>query len=167
MNIFKKWVSGDFVQVDVITDNLFLDNKQFCVAGTKNLTLAPDGGIYPCQAFYFFGADKISTAYDFDGFSKNGESLLTMCKKCDANNCKKCFYLNKMCTDEKRVPFELHCVKVNLEQRASCRLIGMIENAKLRLPFDINTRIRCSSDLDPLISLRGETFVTKGLNRIL
>ena len=105
--------------------------------------------------------------YDFDNSFKNSECFLTMCKKCEVNNCKKCFYLNNKTTAEKNVPFELHCVKTNLEQRASCKLLQKIDHNKLQLPFDINASIRCSSNLDPLISLRGETFITNGFNQII
>ena len=95
------------------------------------------------------------------------ESLLSMCDKCNVNSCKKCSFLNQKNTDEKKVPFESHCVKANLELKASVNLVRMIEDDKIELPFDINRSIYCSRNLDPLITLRGDSFISKGLNSIL
>lgn len=164
--VYEHWKIGDYVQIDVITDNLFLGSKRFCLSGINEFTLAPDGGIYPCQAFYFAGVNRMFTLDDLLYALPKNETILTMCKKCEVNKCKKCFYLNKVCTDEKVVPFEMHCVKANLEQRASFKLLEKIKSSDTKLPFDINTRIQCSEDLDPLISLRGDTFVTKKLSKL-
>lgn len=164
--LFEKWKSNRFVQIDIITDNLFLEKKAFCSAD-NSLTLAPDGYFYPCQAYYFYNNSRISSIDDYDNETRMQASLLSMCDKCNVNSCKKCSFLNQKNTDEKKVPFESHCVKANLELKASVNLVRMIEDDKIELPFDINRSIYCSRNLDPLITLRGDSFISKGLNSIL
>jgi CXXX repeat peptide maturase len=163
--IYDLWVQGNYVQIDIITDNLLLEKKHFCEAGVNNITLAPDGYVYPCQAFYFSGEGRLSNIDDFSRDKCQDVLLLTMCQKCGANNCRKCGYLNGRCTDEPVVPFELHCVKTNLDQSASCNLLKKIKQAQLALPFDINREIRPSNDLDPLITLRGDSFVNGKISK--
>ncbi len=163
--VFSEWSCGHYIQIDVITDNLLSDKKSFCLAGERNLTFAPDGNIYPCQAFYFNDSYCLGEVSSLKDLSKSN-IFLTMCNKCEANNCKKCLFLNNKTTSEKDVPFELHCIKTNLELLASCSLLHKIRDASLVLNFDINDRIRASKDLDPLISLRGNSFINKGYNDI-
>jgi len=164
--IITKWKENSFVQIDVITDNLFLDKKTFCSA-VNSMTLAPDGYFYPCQAYYFHNNSRIASIDDFEDIPRMRANSLSMCNKCEVYSCKKCAFLNQKTTCENAVPFESHCIKANLELKASVNLLRMLEDEGITLPFDINKSLRCSRDLDPLITLRGDSFITKGLNSIL
>lgn len=58
--IEAEYVSGHPVQVNILTDRIFLDDMNNCNAGHESITLAPDGKYYVCPAFYLEDADDNS-----------------------------------------------------------------------------------------------------------
>ena len=164
--VYKNWIVGRYIQIDVITNSLFTDERTVCLAGTSSFTVSPAGDIYPCSAYYYAGKKKLGNVWATMAPIDTTHPNLLMCQRCEVNNCNKCNYLNEMVTYEKHVPFEAHCVKANLELNASCKLLHMIKDNNIRLPFDVNDRIRESRCLDPLIDLRGDTFINKGLYKV-
>lgn len=156
--IVDLWSNGHYTQINMVTDNIFLTEKEFCSAGENQWAVAPNGGIYSCIGEYMLNRSAIANILDSPEISrlyKNHKTLL-MCKRCNVKCCKKCYVLNKELTSETDAPFEIHCVKSNLELQASVEIVGKIKLLGLKLPFDINQELCESKFLDPLIDLRGE-----------
>lgn len=164
--LLEEWMRSHFVQIDLLTNTLFTDNRIFCDAGTRQITVAPNGDLYPCSAYFFNGDKKIGNIFDNNVFEFESEKQLLMCKKCKVINCNKCSFLNRKKTLEKQVPFEAHCVKANLEYNASVDFMDKLKKEKIELPFEIKDGLNKTDELDPLLTLRGDSFVNNKLHTI-
>jgi CXXX repeat peptide maturase len=162
--IYKNWLIGNYIQIDIITNNLLLDEKAYCMAGVTNFTVSPTGEIYPCSAYYYNKQRLLGSVENQQLNVSETMPQLIMCNHCSSEFCNKCSYLNEQSTLERLVPFESHCVKANLEARVSYRLKSKIIENDMHLPFDINTRLLDVEHLDPLIKLRAGAFSNRGLN---
>lgn len=94
--------------MNLLTDRIILNKMNNCNAGFSHLTLAPNGLLYVCPAFY---ADKKNhqskyPEYDFclgemcNDIHIPNESLYKLensplCRTCDAFQCRRCIWLNK------------------------------------------------------------------------
>lgn len=160
--IVNMWEANRYIQIDIITDNLFADRKIKCSAGINSFTLAPNGQVYSCIAHYYNNEKGINNLNNILEYKKTFPSLL-MCKSCEVFKCNMCSYLNQQLTLEPSVAFELHCVKANMELNATVIIRNAIHEKNLNLPFDINDRIRKSPCVDPLIAIRGDTYANQKL----
>lgn len=87
-------------------------NDNYCLAGTNDLTLAPNGKFYICPAFYHNFTD------DDIGDIENGiyvkdpilfsNSKTADCGKCNVN-CMRCKYINIKCTYAINIPADIQC----------------------------------------------------------
>lgn len=159
--LFEEWTKQNYLQIDVITDNLFLTKHNFCSSGLYQWSVAPDGNLYHCIGSFFDGdpaIEKVSPNIDIQKLLSSHVDL-TVCNSCTANHCKKCYHLNKKNTEELDVPFEIHCVKANLELTVSARFLNTIQSHGMILPFDVKRRLNPPEYLDPLVELYGEDSV--------
>ena len=136
------------LQLSCLTDRLQLDAPADCDAGIKHATVAPDGQFYLCPGFYF---SRKAVGYGQTPFTdidsvlathqlpiKNRELLQrdhsVLCTKCDAFQCKRCVWLNKLTTLELNTPSREQCVMAHLERNASRELLtplGIDDNDSL------------------------------------
>lgn len=114
-------------EINVLTDRLVLKEMGNCQAGVDNLSLAPDGNLYICPAFYY--SEKLGTVLGSftSGFEIKDQYLLErenapICLECDAFQCKRCVYQNKLGTTEFNTPTAMQCKISHLEREKSYQL---------------------------------------------
>lgn len=155
----KLYVEGKTPQLNLLTDRMMLDKMNNCNAGDENITLAPDGKIYVCPAFYLtdenedygLGKSKFSIGDLENGlYIKNPQlyklSYAPLCRNCDAYQCKRCVWLNRKTTYELNTPSHEQCVVSHLERNESRELLANIRKNGIFLP---DKEIKEISYLDP------------------
>ena len=141
------YVAGKTPQLNLLTDRMMLDGMNNCNAGSESITLAPDGKFYVCPAFYLaddeedygLGKSKVSVGSLAEGLDiKNPQlyklSHAPLCRNCDAYQCKRCVWLNRMTTYEVNTPSHEQCVVAHLERNASRALLTDIRKHGTFLP---------------------------------
>jgi len=132
--LFTFLKNEDHREVNVLTDRIFLNQMDNCFAGERNFCLAPDNKLYICPAFYFNGKKGMDLGEE--GKNSSEESMVRyekafMCQECDAYQCNRCVYENKMRTGEYNVSGELQCKKAHIEREESrCLLERLKANGK-------------------------------------
>lgn len=123
-------------ELDVLTDRLYIDYMDNCYAGEKSLTLSPDGEIICCPAFYFSPlSKKYDGITDFESqYNTTKLDKSPICKECDAYQCERCIYLNKVRTSEYNIPSELQCLKAHRERE----LTLFLKNELLKIEGSLN-----------------------------
>ncbi len=144
------YITGHNVQVNVLTDRVFLENMNNCNAGYETITLAPDGNFYVCPAFYY-DEKSFHIGNLVDGINVKNPQLYkreyaSLCRKCDAFQCRRCVYLNRKMTYEVNIPSHEQCVTAHLERNASRELL---ENMKESGIWIIDRQIPSIDYLDP------------------
>lgn len=129
--IEEELLKGNTPQWNVITDRIVLSNMNNCGAGDTVITLGPNGKFYICPAFYYENMD------DFVGDLDNGLDIpnkqlfkleyAPICRHCDAYQCKRCIWLNRMKTLEVNTPSHEQCVAAHLERNMSRIVIQNIQ----------------------------------------
>ena len=120
---------GAMPQLNLLTDRMMLDAMNNCNAGWKSLTLAPDGKLYVCPAFYYDGsgnAGDIQSGADVKNPQLYRLDHAPICQRCDAYQCRRCVWLNKLTTLEANTPSHSQCLAAHLERNASRRLLEQL-----------------------------------------
>ncbi len=143
-SIAKEYLKQHAVQFNLLTDRLTLEKMNNCGAGETNITLAPNGKFYVCPAFYYDGdcdgsetsiGDVCNKGYTIgslkDGLDIKNPQLYkienaSLCRKCDAYQCKRCIWLNRKTTMEVNTPSHEQCVAAHIERNASRKLMADI-----------------------------------------
>lgn len=127
--IFESYTKGNPLEVNIITDIFDLKSMSNCGAGNNTFTLAPNGKIYICPAFYFYNPnDYIGDLDNFnaDSFITNNRLLdlknSAICSACDSYQCKRCKFLNKKLTNEINTPSKIQCTLSHIERNKSREL---------------------------------------------
>lgn len=122
--IAEEYKRRHFVQFNLLTDRIMLDQMNNCNAGSESLTLAPDGNLYICPAYYYDREEPLGTLSDFQIKNANLYDLkyAPICRQCDAWHCKRCIWLNKKLTREVNTPSRQQCVMAHIE-RNTARLL--------------------------------------------
>ncbi len=123
-------VSGNGIQISLVTDRMQLAEMNNCNAGVESITLAPDGKFYICPAFYYDGLSDVGNPKD--GLDIPNQQLLKLeyapiCRKCDAYHCKRCVWLNQKTTLEVNTPSHEQCVVSHLERNESMHLLNSLK----------------------------------------
>lgn len=121
-------------QINVLTDLLFISNMNNCNAGLTSITLAPNGKLYICPAFYYSSIDF--SCGDVREWKIKNQQLLKLdnapiCLLCDAYHCKRCLYKNFIQTLEINTPSYEQCYISHIEREQS-RLLNQSINGKFR-----------------------------------
>lgn len=129
------------VQVNVLTDRIVLSQMNNCNAGYTHLTLAPDGNLYVCPAFYTgakieskphpeynYCLGKIRNNIDIPNSNLYKLEYSPLCRSCDAYHCKRCVWLSKKLTLEVNTPSHEQCVISHIERNASKSLLESIRH---------------------------------------
>ena len=132
--IYDYFMREDAREINVLTDRIFLKEMDNCYAGERNFCLAPDNKIYICPAFYYGNQQEV--CLDEDGKCIGAHSMVTLdkafvCQKCDAYQCNRCVFDNKIRTGEYNIPGELQCRKAHIEREITRKLLERLkENGK-------------------------------------
>lgn len=158
------YINGGVQQLNVLTDRIMLDNMNNCGAGDTSVTLAPDGNLYVCPAFYcedpLDGTEKTLKDVCNKGYTigsiddsldiKNSHlyklNYSPLCRSCDAYQCKRCIWINRKTTCEVNTPSHEQCVISHLERNASRLLLDKIKDHSKHL---IDKVIKEIDYLDP------------------
>jgi len=128
-NIYCSYDCGR-IELNVLSDRLFLQKMNNCEAGVKHVTVAPNGRFYICPAFYY--EDETDSIGDVEsGLAIKNPQLYDLahaplCRNCDAYQCKRCVWLNRKTTLEVNTPSHEQCVVAHLERNASRNLLAKI-----------------------------------------
>ncbi|MBQ0087859.1 MAG: CXXX repeat peptide maturase [Prevotellaceae bacterium] len=160
----RLYAVGTSPQFNLITDRVFLDKMNNCDAGDTSITLAPDGYLYICPAFYLDGspdgrekslAEVSSKGYRIGSLTeglniKNPQlyklSHAPLCRICDSFHCKRCVWLNRRITSEVNTPSRQQCIMSHIERNASRKLLDILRND---IPSLYGKEIKELSYLDP------------------
>lgn len=141
----KLYVAGKSPQLNLLTDRMMLKEMNNCRAGDTTITLAPNGKLYVCPAFYYenvtdsigdINAPDFQCAEDLHVGNKQLYKLeyAPICRHCDAYQCKRCVWLNRKLTLEVNTPSHEQCVVAHLERNASRELLNKIRKHGTFLP---------------------------------
>lgn len=135
--IKKEYAKGRSVQLNLLTDRMLLDKMNNCNAGAESITLAPDGKFYICPAFYHNGSESVGDLES--GLNIKNPQLYrldhaTICRNCDAYQCRRCIWLNRKTTLEVNTPSHEQCVVAHIERNASKKLLDSIRELGGFLP---------------------------------
>lgn len=149
-------LSGKTIQLNVLTDRLIENEMNNCDAGSKTITLAPDGQFYICPAFYYAKEQAVGDLKK--GLTIRNSQLYKLkyaplCRECDAYQCKRCVYLNKRLTREVNTPSKEQCVISHIERNAARFLLLAIREHIIYMP---KTEIREISYLDPFDNIKNK-----------
>ena len=152
----KKYTEGVEVEINVLSDRILLEAMNNCDAGTKHITVAPNGKCYICPGFYYDDEDNA-----LGNFADNPELMSTssrlcalssapICSRCDAFHCKRCVYLNLKTTLEINIPSREQCVTAHIERDIAGELLTSLAGVQAfqRLP-----RIPALPYRDPIYTL--------------
>lgn len=121
-----KYQNDNPVEINVLTDILNSSSMGNCDAGENTFSLAPNGKIYICPAFYFDNPDDCIGDLEEGIRIKNGNLLSLensfLCSKCDTFHCRRCKYDNKRLTGEYNTPSKIQCVISHIEREKSIEL---------------------------------------------
>ena len=124
--IIKEYKNGHYLQLNLLTDRLMINEMNNCNAGNESITLALDGKFYICPAFYLDG--EVSIGDLETGINLKNPQLFKLshapiCRICDAFQCKRCIWLNKKMTNEVNTPSRQQCIVAHTERNASKKLL--------------------------------------------
>lgn len=128
----KEYRKGNYLEINVISDRLFLTNMNNCGAGCDHITLAPNGNLYLCPAFYYDNIDNnLGTIKDMGNIKNNRLLELAyspICRNCDAYHCKRCIYLNWKLTSEFNTPSTQQCTLAHIERNTSMKFLETLKD---------------------------------------
>ncbi|WP_061994666.1 radical SAM peptide maturase, CXXX-repeat target family [Clostridium sp. ATCC 25772] len=164
LNRLIDFVEGTYVnkkpiEINIITDRLYLNKQCNCDAGISTFTLMPNGKIYICPAFYFDNSDNcIGDIYN--GILNKEECLMSLnkapiCMNCDSYQCKRCIYLNKKLTGEYNTPSKIQCLLSHYERDVSRKLQQRLINKGLISNKNIITKLDYNDPLEKIVRSQG------------
>ncbi|MGM9693131.1 MAG: CXXX repeat peptide maturase [Alloprevotella sp.] len=148
----RLYAEGKSPQLNLLTDRMVLGKMNNCNAGWENITLAPDGKFYVCPGFYHsptidgtetsigeqcekgFSIGNLQSGLDIKNPQLYRLDHATLCRRCDAYQCKRCVWLNRKTTCEVNTPSHEQCVTAHLERNASRVLLNNIRKHGRFLP---------------------------------
>lgn len=146
-------VNGKICEVNVITDRLFIDKMDNCFAGEKNITLGPNGQKYCCPAFYYTQEINNSFGENKKQYEMTKLEYAPLCKECDAFQCERCVYKNKISTFEYAVPAKLQCTKAHRERTITLQLKADLEKIGKKLKFQNIEEIEYDDPCEKVIKM--------------
>ncbi|GFZ33071.1 hypothetical protein CSC2_35970 [Clostridium zeae] len=149
--------NNEHLSINVLTDIFEIDDMHNCDAGESTFALAPNGRIYICPAFYFNDPEDFIGTLE-DGINIKNKKFLSLenapiCLKCDAYQCRRCKFQNKIMTDEINIPSKIQCIISHVERNKSKELKKLIEIKELG---GINKDIIDVPYLDPISIFKNE-----------
>lgn len=164
--IYEEYVNkGTIKELNLITDELFMKEKELCDSGLNSYTLASNDKFYVCPEFYFeFPLDYIGSLEDGmkEKYNRHlySEEYSPLCNKCSICHCNSCSFENYINTNEVNVPDKKSCVKSTIEYRVSYEL-----QKKLLELMEFDRRIKPLNYLDPFVYVLEKNPVNGILNK--
>lgn len=110
-------------ELNFLTDRIALTQMNNCNAGLSHLTVAPNGKLYICPAFYHKNREENLGEIRNDIQIANQKLLelknAPICKICDAYQCKRCVFLNRETTRDVNIPSAQQCILSHKERESS------------------------------------------------
>lgn len=130
-NIVTEYSKEHFVHFNLLSDRIFLNQMNNCNAGFECITVAPNGKFYICPAFYF--SDNKSVGDPESGLKIQNQQLYRIdhapiCRICDAYQCRRCVWHNRIKTLEVNTPSHEQCVVAHIERNAAKKLSDELHN---------------------------------------
>lgn len=122
---------GEYLELNVLSDGIYLKTMANCNAGLDSFALAPDGKFYLCPAFYY-AEDGDAVGSLEEGINFNYRNFLTrekspLCSVCDTYHCRRCVYQNQKQTKEYLIPGKVQCVISHIERKISKEYATLLE----------------------------------------
>ena len=150
-DIVKIYFDEGSPQFNLLTDRMLLNKMNNCNAGCSHITLAPDGRLYICPAFYYENASseymglggpkespfcigQLTSGIEIKNAQLYKIEYAPLCRNCDAYQCKRCIWLNWKTTLEVNTPSRQQCVVSHLERNASRELMQNVRKYGEFLP---------------------------------
>lgn len=140
--ILESYRKGAPVEINVLTDILSLESLEDCGAGVTSFSVAPNGKIYFCPAFYFDNPENYIGSLD-EGITVKNSYLLDakkapICSDCDAFHCNRCKFLNKKRTYEINTPSKMQCIISHTERNKARSLqLSLIKESNMEFTHTI------------------------------
>lgn len=146
-SVISEYKKGNKIEINFLSDRLFLNKFNNCKAGIDHITIAPNGKFYICPGFYY------NNENDYIGDIENGITNLDnkilyfdnapACSTCDSYHCKQCVFLNRETFLEINTPsFYQQCAIAHIDREATKKIYLECKDID---PFDkitpINERI--------------------------
>lgn len=148
--IIESYKEGSPLEINVLTDILELDKMCNCGAGENTFTLAPNGKVYMCPAFYFEDSKRYVCDLELDKKLITNELVgleqSPLCNGCDAFHCSRCKYLNHKLTNQINVPSEIQCIISHIERESSVQIKNCLEKEGIKC----RNRLNSVDYLDPI-----------------
>lgn len=153
--IERLYIADHPIQFNLITDRTMLTAMNNCNAGIDSLTVAPNGNLYICPAFYLSKDKECGNIRD--GVSIPNQRLFDIknapiCRLCDAFHCRRCVYLNKTLTNEVNTPSHQQCVMSHIERRISKKFLEKIRSFGQYAPDVVIPPLEYNDPFDKLIN---------------
>lgn len=150
---------GYDIEINILTDRLSLYHMNNCNPGISNITVAPNGELFLCPAFYYdhklnLGCHSNPIGDIIQGIDIPNQYLLKLshapiCRTCNAYHCKRCIWLNSKTTLEVNTPSHQQCIISNIEHNASY----FINNTNKSIGNIDNETLSPNAELDPFYTL--------------
>ncbi len=145
---------GTVKELSLLTDLLFVEKHDNCMAGEKTFIISPEEKIYSCCAVYSNKRENsignisngITVKYDKRLYEIENSNL---CRQCDCYQCKNCVYVNSLYTKEVNVAPSFICRKSHIEKLVAKNLYDkfyIIDNSILV------SDLKATDRLDPIYS---------------
>lgn len=152
----KSYIDGRSVELNVLTDLWYLTEMCNCDAGESSFTIAPNGKIYVCPAFYFANPNDDIGSLDTGIQIKNQQLFQAAkspyCSSCDIYSCRRCKFLNKHLTGEIGIPSRIQCRVSYLERTMSMRLQQRLLDANVLHPANFIKAVPYTDSLEVVLS---------------
>ncbi|MDO4190939.1 MAG: CXXX repeat peptide maturase [Bacteroidales bacterium] len=153
--LLQAYKEGKQPQFNLLTDRIKLKEMHNCGAGVSNITLAPNGKFYLCQAFYFaelrgennhlnhqfkncnYAVGDIDNGIDIPNQQLLRLDHAPLCHICDAYHCHRCIYLNQKLTWDNNTPSHQQCLMAHLERNAARNLMLKMKAEGMAIDNDI------------------------------
>ncbi|WP_313346270.1 radical SAM peptide maturase, CXXX-repeat target family [Sedimentibacter sp.] len=155
--VYKILEKGNQIELNVLTDIFENEDIKGCGSGIDSFTVAPNGKIYICPAFYFNDEEEYIGDID-SGINIVRPDLLAIdssyiCSSCDSYQCRRCLFLNKKLTTEINTPSRMQCIVSHTERNVSRDLELKLIKADLLDPINFINKI---DYMDPIEKLKAE-----------
>ena len=166
--ILKNWISANYININILTNELFANTNRYCGAGESSIFLSPEGNFYICSAFYhkkqggYIGNINSGIENIYSKVCDMDKSPL--CQNCKIRHCARCVFKNKTKTGEFSISPEEQCVTSYLEYKYSRELMDDLIEKNVLLPFEINKQLVKIKNPDPIHEIRGDNYLSRHLD---
>ncbi len=164
------WNNEDYLNVNIITSEIFANTIRPCGGGFNSYAISPEGKFYICAGFYKLFPDQnigtIDTGINNKYIEYCDPRKGPLCSECNVRHCRRCVLKNICGTGEYHLPTELQCVLSHIEYEFSRKLSEMINCGEITFPYKYNHRLVKNEHFDPVKKLRGESYPNMGFDDV-